>query len=81
MSTAKKVESEQEPILSGAHQGPACDREDCGGYRTWDVPGPLRLVNGHCGCPVGRRVAEVDYGQRHGKPPALTPDELLGLAS
>lgn len=63
------------PPPSGAHLAPPCDREDCGGYRTWDTPaGPFP---GHCGCEKGRRCAEIDYGDRRGKPPAMTPDELL----
>lgn len=51
---------------SGAHLAPPCDRGDCDGYRTYPTPTGPR--DGHCGCPVGREVAEWDYAERHGKP-------------
>lgn len=69
------------PPPSGAHLAPPCDRPDgeCDGYRTWHTPaGP---VAGHCGCPEGRRAAEIDYGDRRGKPPALAPGEVRDVAS
>lgn len=51
-------------VPSGAHLAPECDRDSCGGYRTWDTPaGP---VEGHCGCPTGRDRAERDYARTHG---------------
>lgn len=75
--TAKKAE--QEPILSGAHLAPDCDRDLCDGDRTYPTPnGPFQ---GHCWCPEGRRDAEYAYAHRHNQPVPALPGDVIGVAS
>lgn len=74
MTTRK---SEQEPVPSGAHMGPACDRLNCDETRVWVGLNGTPLP-GHCGCAGGRRAAEVDYALRHRQP---VPSVELAAAS
>lgn len=65
MSTALFPATDVAPkaVPSGAHLGPEHTTPGCDGHRTWRFP--ERDVPGHCGCPLGRRLAERDYAGRH----------------
>ena len=52
-------------IPSGGTGGSGCDySEDCTGYRTWEFPNGT-VINGHCGCAVGREKAAEDFTRRY----------------